>query len=109
MATSQSTAEYILDQISLAGKGSIRKMFGEYCLYCDGKVVGFICDEQLFVKPTEAGKAYLGDYKMAAFYTGGSEHLLITGDRWDDREWLSGLIRLTADALPVPKPKKKKG
>jgi DNA transformation protein and related proteins len=34
--------------------------------------------------------------------------LLIEADTWDDAEWLAGLIQATADALPMPKPKKAK-
>jgi hypothetical protein len=30
---------------------------------------------------------------------------LIAGDRWDDAEWLSTLVALTAAELPFPKPK----
>lgn len=28
-----------------------RRMFGEYGLYCDGRVFGLICDDTLFLKP----------------------------------------------------------
>ena len=47
---------------ALAGAGAVsaRKMFGEYGVYCDGKIVGLVCDDQLFVKVTEAGRAWLG-------------------------------------------------
>jgi hypothetical protein len=29
---------------------------GEYAIYCNGKVVALVCDNQLFVKPTEAAQ-----------------------------------------------------
>ncbi|MCK7502621.1 MAG: TfoX/Sxy family protein [Comamonadaceae bacterium] len=35
-------------------------MFGEYAIYLDGKVVALVCDNQFFVKPTDAGRALLG-------------------------------------------------
>ena len=28
-------------------------MFGDYGIYCDGKVFGLICDDKFFLKPTE--------------------------------------------------------
>ncbi|RYD21729.1 MAG: response regulator, partial [Spirochaetia bacterium] len=31
---------------------------GEYGLYLDGRLVALVCDDQLFVKPTVAGRAY---------------------------------------------------
>jgi TfoX/Sxy family transcriptional regulator of competence genes len=57
MASKQGTVDFILEQIAAAGTVSAKKMFGEYALYCDGKMVALVCDDQLFVKITEAGKA----------------------------------------------------
>jgi DNA transformation protein len=54
MATSRSTTEFILDQLSAVPNVRVRKMFGEYALYCDEKVVALICDDQLFVKITRS-------------------------------------------------------
>ncbi|MGU7772751.1 TfoX/Sxy family protein [Burkholderia sp. MR1-5-21] len=102
MASSQSTADYIVEQISAAGAVSARKMFGEYAIYCDGKVVALVCDDKLFVKPTPGGKAFLGEYEEGRPYPAAKPHFVISGERWDEREWLSQLIRTTAAQLPVP-------
>jgi DNA transformation protein and related proteins len=84
-------------------------MFGEYALYCDGKVVALICDDQMFLKPTEAGRAILGpDPAMGAAYPGAKPSYLIAGDLWDDADWMARIVRSTADALSQPKPKKPK-
>jgi len=40
-------------------------------------------------------------------YTGAKNSFLI-GDKIDDREWLSELVRITVLELPEPKPKKRK-
>ena len=107
MASDQSTVDFILDQISEAGTVSAKKMFGEYTVYVDGKVAALICDNRLFVKPTAAGRAYIGDPVEGAPYPGAKPCFLIE-DRIDDREWLTGLFRVTAKELPEPKPKKRK-
>lgn len=60
MASQQSTVDFILEQIAAAGSVSAKKMFGEYGIYCDGKMVALVCDDQLFIKPTLAGKAFIG-------------------------------------------------
>ena len=84
-------------------------MFGEYALYCDDKVVALVCNNQLFVKITEPGLAYVGDmYKEGRAYDGAKPSMLIDGDLIEDREWIQALVRITTDALPQPKPKKKK-
>jgi TfoX/Sxy family transcriptional regulator of competence genes len=108
MATQPGTVEFILGQVAGAGDVAARKMFGEYTLYCDGKVVGLLCDEQLFVKSTEAGRTFLAGTTVEekSPYAGAKPCLLIPGDRWEDREWLSRLIRHTADDLPKPRKRK---
>ena len=107
MATDQEFMEFLADQMSGAGEISYRKMFGEYAVYCDGKVVALVCDNQLFVKPTSAGRAYVGEPTEAPAYPGAKNSFLIE-DAFEDREWISELIRITARALPAPKPKKSK-
>jgi DNA transformation protein and related proteins len=109
MSTKPATIEFILDQLSGAGELRARKMFGEYALYCDEKVVALVCDDQLFVKITEPGLEYVGDdFKEGIAYPGAKPSILIDGDKIEDREWMRGLIAVTADALPRPKVKKKK-
>lgn len=108
MASSQTIVYFITDQIALPGRVRTRKMFGEYALYCDEKVVALICDDQLFVKPTTAGEKYLKQPELAPPYPGAKSYFLISGDWCEDRDWLTELISLTAAELPVPKPKKPK-
>ena len=99
--------EFVIGQILDVGEIDSRKMFGEYALYCNKKVVALICDNQLFVKPTSAGRAYIGIPIEQPAYSGGKPWFLID-DGIDDREWLISLIRITHDELPIPKPKKPK-
>lgn len=107
MASKQSVADYILEQIAGAGTVSAKKMFGEYGIYCDGKIVAFVADDHFFVKPTAAGKEFIGDYMEGLPYPSAKPHLLISGEQWDDHEWLAQLIQITAVHLPASIPKKK--
>ncbi|MDD4628818.1 MAG: TfoX/Sxy family protein [Candidatus Peribacteraceae bacterium] len=106
MATKQSTVEYLVDQMSSAGAVTCRKMFGEYAIYCDGKVVALVCDDRLFVKPTADGRTWIKSVKEKPPYPGAKSYFLIDEDQWDQREWLSELIAKTATALPSPKQKR---
>ncbi|MAK61439.1 MAG: competence protein TfoX [Ponticaulis sp.] len=108
MASSQETVDYILEQLAGAGEVSARKMFGEYGVYCDGKFVASICDNELFIKPTKQGHAYTPDQEMGPPYPGAKDQFRINGDQLEDAEWVSELLRITTAALPSPKPKKKK-
>lgn len=108
MATKQSTIEFLTDQIQKAGVISSRKMFGEYAIYCDSKVVAFVCDDQLFIKPTAVGLTFLDKPHFAPAYPGSKDYLKVPEDKWDDADWLTDFIRKTADQLPISKVKKKK-
>ena len=107
MATSQSTIDFLLDQLSALPNIRAHKMFGEYALYCDEKVVALVCDNQLFVKITPAGKALVGErYQEGEAYPGAKPSMLINADEIEDDERLCEIIRVTAAALPPPKAKK---
>jgi TfoX/Sxy family transcriptional regulator of competence genes len=105
MGTKQHIVDFILEQMAGVPDVTARKMFGEFALYSKGKVVALVCDDQLFVKPTDAGKSWIGTVTEGEPYPGAKPCFLIEGDQWEDGDWLSELIRLTAQALPMPKPK----
>lgn len=105
MATDRKTVDYIVEQMAAAGAVTARPMFGEYGLYCDGKMIAIIADEQLFLKPTPGGRALAGDVQEASPYPGAKPCLLIDAERWEDRDGLADLARVTAAELPAPKPK----
>lgn len=111
MATNQSTVDYIVEQIRGAGAVAGRKMFGEYAVFCDGKMVALICDDQLFIKPTVAGRSHIGAITERPPYKGAKPYFWISGDRWDDSDWLTELVRVSAAELPLPvkKARKRKG
>lgn len=102
MASSTDTVQYIVDQIGLGNRLSSKKMFGEFALYLDGKVIAFVCDDQLFLKPTEQGRRILGKVKEAAPYPGAKSYYLLT-DELDDPDRLKEIVLATHRALPDPK------
>lgn len=109
MATKQSTVDYILEQLAPLETVSARKMFGEYALYCDGKVVALICDDTLFVKVTGPGKQFaLEHYQEGNAYPGAKTSMQIDDGQLDDADWLCELVRITAANLPRPVKKVKR-
>jgi TfoX/Sxy family transcriptional regulator of competence genes len=102
MASDIGFVEYVCDQIRGAGRVSHRRMFGEFAVYCDGKVVALVCDNQFFLKPTAAGKALLDRVKEAPPYPGAKPYYLIDS-QLDDAEAAAAIVRATAEALPMPK------
>jgi DNA transformation protein len=108
MATSQGTIDYLMDQLAGTRLVTARRMFGEYCLYWDGRPVALVCDDQLYLKPTDAGRALLATVVEGAPFPGARPHLLVSADQWEDGEWLGRLVRATAQALPVGKAQAKR-
>jgi len=107
MATDKAFVDFVLDQIENAGDVTAKKMFGEYGVFSNGKIFALICDNKLFIKPTEAGRAFIKDVAEAPPYKGAKPSFLIE-DKIEDRDWLSELVRISLKELPEPKPKKKK-
>lgn len=106
MASREEFVQYAVDQLSDAGAITYRKMFGEYGVYCDGKIFALICDDQLFIKITEAGKRLAPHLKTMPPYEGAKPYFLV--EEIDDRKFLTEFVTETCKELPMPKPKKKK-
>ncbi len=104
MASKPELVQHIAEQCSGAGAIRTLKMFGEYGIYCDGKIFGLICDNQLFIKITEAGTAMFPDLETAPPYEGAKPHFVFSDI--DDRDALSQFVQATCKELPAPKPKK---
>ena len=106
MASSNDFVQYIVDQCAGAGNIEARKMFGDYCIYCNGKPFRLVCDNGFYVKSTEAGRKLLRSEDMRSPYEGAKPHFYI--EDVDDRDYLSALVKATCAELPAPKPKTKK-
>jgi DNA transformation protein and related proteins len=102
MATSKDTVAYVLEQLEPLDVRA-RPMFGEYGFYCDDKIVGLICDDIVFIKPTAASDGM----PEAPPYPGAKEYRVADDAVLADSDGFRALIQATADALPAPKPKKR--
>lgn len=107
MASDTNFVDFVLAQIKNSGEITAKKMFGEYGIYADGKLFGLICHNKLFIKPTNAGRKFIGNVMEAPPYEGAKPSFLIE-DKMEDSDWLSELVSLSLNELPAPKPKKKK-
>ena len=105
MASNPDFVQYIVDQCGGAGDISAKKMFGDYCIYRNGKPFGLICDNGFYVKPTEAGRKLLRTEDLRPPYEGAKSHFYI--EDVDDHDYLAALVKTTCAELPEPKTKKK--
>lgn len=106
MASNPDFVQYIVDQCGQAGEITARKMFGDYGIYCNGKIFALVCDNGFYLKPTEAGRQMLRSKELRPPYDGAKPYFYI--EDVDDRDYLSALTKATCAELPDPKPKPKK-
>ena len=106
MASNADFVQYIADQCSGASDIVPKKMFGDYGIYCNGKIFGLICDDHFYLKPTDEVRPLLRQINMRPPYEGAKPYFYIADV--DDHDYLSALVRETCRHLPEPKPKNKK-
>ena len=104
MASNADFVQYIADQCSGAGDIVAKKMFGDYGIYCNGKIFGLICDDHFYLKPTDEVQPLLHKIDMRPPYEGAKPYFYIADV--DDYDYLSALVRETCRHLPEPKKKK---
>ena len=106
MASSLEFTQYVCGQLAGAGEITYRKLFGEYGIYCNQKLIGCVCDNQFFLKKTKAGRDLLREVVEAPIYEGAKPSYLI--QELEDSDHLVALVQATAQELPEKKQKSKK-
>lgn len=104
MATTKEFHDYVVENLQRVGEITTRKMMGEYLVYYQGKLIGDICDNCLFLKPTESVLKLLPDADRAYPYEG-SKMLMVVVDGVEDVELMTKV--LTAMVKELPEKKKK--
>jgi DNA transformation protein and related proteins len=108
VASDREFVMFVCEQLNGAGEISSKRLFGEAAVYLQDKVIGLVCDNQFFVKPTEPGRAMIGVPTEAPPFPGANNWFLMAD--LDDPEFLADLVRVTAAALPAraKKPRRSK-
>ena len=97
--------EYVREVFSAAGDIVIKSMMGGYLVYLNGKLIGDICDNKLFMKRTPTSDRLLADSELRYPYEG-SKTLMHVFDRFEDKELIQELLGGMYTELPAPKKKK---
>lgn len=106
MATSKEFHDYTVKTLQKIGDVTTRKMMGEYLVYYQGKLVGDICDNCLFLKPTESVLRLLPDAERGYPYEG-SKTLMVMVENVEDEKLMTAVLNGMYQELPEPKKKKK--
>jgi TfoX/Sxy family transcriptional regulator of competence genes len=103
MATDRDFIDYVAEQVGLGARITFKRLFGEYAMYLDGKVVAFACDNSLFVKPSRAATTLAPGLAQRPPYPGAKDYP-VADELLDDADTIRRLIVETAAAMPEPKP-----
>lgn len=107
MPTDKTFIEYVLTKLGNDVRFGAKAMFGEYCLYYDGKVVAFICDNRLLIKPTKQSEHLKDICEMCEAYPGSKLYYLVSEDYLDEPQIFTDTMKAIAAATPAKKVKKK--
>ena len=107
MATSKEFCDYVLENLRRIGEVSARKMMGEYLVYYRGKLIGGICDNCLFLKPTESVLRLMPDAERDYPYEGSKTQMVVVDDV-ENMERMAEVLNAMYEELPEPKKKTKR-
>lgn len=103
MATQEGTALYILETLDLPDVFSTRKMFGEYALYANKKVVGLICNDLLYVKIRPESESLKDICETDTPYPGAHLYYVISEEQIRDIENLDQILIDISKNIPLKK------
>ena len=90
---------------STVSEDFIKAMMGGYLVYLNGKLIGDICDNELFLKRTLTSDRLLAECELRYPYDG-SKTLMRVFDRFEDADLITELLKGMYAELPEKKPKK---
>lgn len=98
---------YVREGFSAAGDIVIKSMMGGYLVYFNGKLIGDIWNNELFLKRTPTSNSLLVDSELRYPYEG-SKTLMHVFDRFEDTALVLELLDGMYTELPEKKPAKAK-
>lgn len=108
MATTPETIDFILASLGNSPRFTTRRMFGEYALYADGRVVALVCNDQLYVKILPESSELAACCEQDTPYSGARLHYVVEEDQLTHITNLDEILFHMATVLLLPKPKKKR-
>ena len=99
--------EYVRECFSEAGDIVIKPMMGGYLVYFNGKLIGDVCGDELFLKRTPTSDRLLADSELRYPYEE-SKTLMHVFDNFGDKALIQELLEGMYAELPEKNPRKAK-
>ena len=97
MASSKDYLQFILDQLADLPEITYRQMMWEYILYFHWKIISWIYDNRLLLKPTEKIKDFKKNLEMQIPYPWAKPMIYV--DNVDNSDYLKEIIEITYQSL----------
>jgi TfoX/Sxy family transcriptional regulator of competence genes len=97
MTSSPDYLQFILDQLSELPEITYHKMMWEYILYFHWKIIGWIYDNRLLLKPTEKVKSLIKNLEMQIPYPWAKPMIYV--DNVDNSVSLEIIVKATYEEL----------
>lgn len=97
LATTKDYLQYLLDQLSDLEGITYRQMMWEYILYYRWKIIGWVYDNRLLLKPTDKVKELIHELEMQIPYPWAKPMIYV--DNVDNSDYLQELLVETYNEL----------
>lgn len=104
MATSREYALFVENLFRGVDGFSMKRMFGEYGIYLQGRVLGFLCDEQILLQDTPTARKLLPNAERKELFPGSKQFIIFSDE--GNHHLLQSVAQAMWEELPVPKPRK---
>lgn len=94
----------MIEQSQLGARLSHKRLFGEFALYLNEKVVAYVCNNNLFLKNTKAAVRVAPDCPMLPPYPMAKPHPMASA-LLDEPDMLRQVRLAIGAKLPAPKPR----
>lgn len=109
MATTVDYIDFVMDSLShVRAELSYKKMFGEYCVYANGKPVLLVCDNMVYAKIEPCTEQFRDRLPTGVPYSGAKLRYVLDMEDWELVQQVVELLeRHTPLKLPKPRQSKK--
>lgn len=108
MASDKKYLDTVLNKLDSLDDIYYKSMMGEYIIYYKNKIMAYVCDNHLFIKPTDKAKSLINNYILKPPYQNAKEMIFIEDINNYNNDFFKYLFNEIYDELPLIKKVKNK-
>lgn len=108
MSSDKNYLKLVLDKLDSLYDINYKSMMGEYIIYYKNKIIAYVCDNHLFIKPTNKAKYLIKNYVLKPPYQNAKDMIFIENINDYSNDFFNELFISMYDELPLVNNKKGK-